>query len=65
MDKLEIKELTKDDILRECATLFSNLGIDSTDEDRKKAKEREWFLLSMLKDIDREEYEFYKRTRDL
>ena len=65
MDKLEIKELTKDDILRECATLFSNLGIDSTDEDRKKAKEREWFLLSMLKDIDREEYEFFKRTRDL
>lgn len=65
MDKIEIKELTKDGILRECATLFSNLGIDSTDEDRKKAKEREWFLLSMLKDIDEEEYEFYKRTRDL
>ena len=57
--------MDKETILRQCATLFSNLGIDSTDEDRKKAKEREWFLLSMLKDIDEEEYEFYKRTRDL
>ena len=56
---------TLESILRECATLFSNLGVDSTKEERKKAKVKEWQLLSKLKDIDKEEYEFYKRTRDL
>ena len=56
---------TLESILRECATLFSNLGVDSTKEERKEAKVKEWQLLSKLKDIDKEEYEFYKRTRDL
>ena len=56
--------MDKETILRQCATLFSNLGIDSTDEERAEAKAKEWELLSKLKDVDPEEYEFYKRTRD-
>lgn len=57
--------MDKETILRQCATLFSNLGIDSTGEERAEAKEKEWELLSKLKEVDPEEYEFYKRTRDL
>jgi hypothetical protein len=57
--------MDKETILRQCATLFSNLGIDSTEEDIAEAKKKEWELLSKLKEVDPEEYEFYKRTRDL
>lgn len=55
---------TKDEILRECATIFCNLGSDSTKEERKEAKRKEWELLSQLKDIDPEEYKFYRENRD-
>lgn len=55
---------TVDDIYRECATLFSNLGIDSTKEEREEAKAKEWELLQELKEIEPELYEFFKQTRD-
>ena len=57
--------MDKETILRQCATLFSNLGIDSTEQERAEAKKKEWELLAKLKEIEPEEYEFYKRTKDL
>lgn len=56
--------MTKDDILRECAKIFCNLGKDSTPEERKEAKRKEWELLKQLKDIDPEAYAFFRDSRD-
>ena len=55
---------TKDDIYRECATLFSNLGSDSTPKEKQDALDKEWELISELKEIDPEEYEFLRKVRD-
>lgn len=68
MKQLKTKQMntprTKDDILRECASIFSKLGIDSTKKERAEAKKQEWELLKELKTIDPEEYEFYRECRD-
>lgn len=59
-----MSERTKDDILRECAVIFCNLGVDSTKEERKEAKRKEWEPLKELKTIDPEEYKFYLECKD-
>ena len=56
--------MTKDDIYRECATIFANLGTDSTKQEKREAKRKEWELLKQLKEIDPEEYEFYRLAKD-
>ena len=56
--------MTKDEILREAVLIFTKLGSDSTKEERKQAKKQEWEILKQLKDIDYEEYQFYRDARD-
>lgn len=59
---VEVEEsafLTKDDIFKECVMLFTKLGVDSSLEERKKAKQQERKLLEKLKYIDPVEYEFF------
>lgn len=56
--------MTKDDILRECASIYTKLGSDSTKAERKEAQRQEWELLKKLKEIDPEEYEFYRLAKD-
>ena len=53
--------LTKDDIFKECVSLFANLGSDSTLEERLEAKQKEKKLLEKLKTIDPVEYEFFMK----
>ena len=43
-----------DDKLKECASLFTNLGINSTDEERKEAYDKEKELLYEIMAIDEE-----------
>ena len=57
--EVEESALTKDDIFRECVTLFTQLGVDSTPEERKAVKQQERKLLEKLKYIDPVEYEFF------
>ena len=52
-------KLTKDDIFKECVSLFANLGSDSTFEERQEAKNKEKKLLEKLQYIDQAEYEFF------
>lgn len=56
--------MTKDDILKACASIYTKLGIDSTKAERKEARRQEWELLKKLKEIDPEEYEFYRLAKD-
>jgi hypothetical protein len=56
--------MTKDDILRQCASIYTKLGSDSTKAERKEAQRQEWELLKKLKEIDPEEYEFYRLAKD-
>lgn len=56
--------MNKDEILKEACMIFTRLGSDSTKEERRKAKAQEWEILKKLKDIDRNEYEFYRDARD-
>ena len=43
-----------DDKLRQCASIFTNLGMESTSEDRKDAYAKEQELLYEIRAIDRE-----------
>lgn len=53
-----------DQILEQCAKLFCNLGSDSTTEERKEAKRKEWEVLEELRVVDPEGYKFHLQTRD-
>jgi len=48
---IEVEEhtLTKDEIFRECVMLFTKLGVNSSPEEREKAKQKERKLLEKLK----------------
>lgn len=56
--------MTKDEILKEACMIYTLLGVDSTKEERRKAKAQEWEILKKLKTIDYEEYKFYRDARD-
>lgn len=56
--------MTKDEIFKEAVSIFTRLGSDSTKAERKEAKRQEWEVLKKLKDIDPEEYEFFRSVRD-
>ena len=43
-----------DDKLRECASIFTNLGMESTSEDRKAGYVKEQELLYEIRAIDKE-----------
>jgi len=43
-----------DEKLQECARLFTNLGMDSTDEERRDAYAKEQQLLYEIRAIDKE-----------
>jgi len=43
-----------DEKLKECARLFTNLGMDSTDEERRDAYAKEQLLLYEIRAIDKE-----------
>ena len=43
-----------DEKLRQCACLFANLGIDSTEEEREEAYAKEKSLLYEIRDINLE-----------
>jgi hypothetical protein len=43
-----------DDKLRECASIFTNLGMESTNEERRDAYAKEQELLYEIRAIDRE-----------
>ena len=43
-----------DDRLRRCATLFANLGLESTDEEREAAYAKEKELLQQIAKVDKE-----------
>ena len=45
-----------DEILKQNATLESNLGIDSTPEERKQTKYKQFGLFNIIKILDREFY---------
>ena len=45
---------TIDEKLRQCASLFANLGIDSTEEEREEAYAKEKSLLHEIRDINLE-----------
>lgn len=45
---------TIDNKLRQCASLFANLGIDSTEEEREEAYAKEKALLEEIKEINLE-----------
>jgi|TARA_R100000030_G_scaffold97886_1_gene87232 hypothetical protein len=47
------KELI-DEKLKQCATIFTNLGTDSTDEERRDAYAEEQQLLYEIRAIDKE-----------
>jgi hypothetical protein len=56
--------MTKDEIFKEAVLIFTKLGSDSTKKERQEAKRQEWEVLKKLKDVDREEYEFFRSVRD-
>ena len=43
-----------DEKLKQCATIFTNLGIDSTDEERRDAYAEEQQLLYEIRALDKE-----------
>lgn len=54
----------RDEILKEAAMVFTRLGSNSTKKEREEAKREEMRILAKLKDIDPEEYRFYKQCKD-
>lgn len=48
------KKKAIDDRLRQCASIFTNLGIESTEEERKDAYAKEQELLYEIRAIDKE-----------
>ncbi len=48
------KKKAIDDKLQQCASIFTNLGIESTEEERKDAYAKEQELLYEIRAIDKE-----------
>jgi predicted HAD superfamily Cof-like phosphohydrolase len=57
--EIENSSMTKDDIFKKCVMLFTQLGVDSTVDERAKVKQQEKKLLEKLKYIDPAEYNFF------
>lgn len=51
-----------DAIMKQMATIECNLGIDSTDDERKKAKEEQLLLLIKIKELDPIKYDVLKKV---
>lgn len=51
-----------DSIMKKMAIIESNLGIDSTDDERKKAKEEQLLLLIKIKELDPIKYDILKKV---
>ena len=51
-----------DSIMEKMASIECNLGIDSTDEEREKAKQEQLLLLSKIKELDELKYDILKKV---
>tara|TARA_R100001230_G_C5659371_1_gene164106 strand:- start:538 stop:783 length:246 start_codon:yes stop_codon:yes gene_type:complete len=51
-----------DAIMKQMAIIECNLGIDSTDDERKKAKEEQLLLLIKIKELDPIKYDILKKV---
>lgn len=51
-----------DAIMKQMAIIECNLGIDSTDDERKKAKEEQLLLLIKIKELDPIKYDVLKKV---
>lgn len=51
-----------DSLMHKCQIIECNLGIDSTDEEREKAKNEQLILLSKIKDLDPLKYDILKKV---
>ena len=61
--ELRDDEISKiDSIMEKMASIECNLGIDSTDEEREKAKQEQLLLLSKIKELDELKYDILKKV---
>tara|TARA_R100000654_G_scaffold69416_1_gene98994 strand:+ start:14942 stop:15187 length:246 start_codon:yes stop_codon:yes gene_type:complete len=51
-----------DALMKAMANIECNLGIDSTDEERAKAKQEQLILLSKIKELDEVKYDILKKV---
>lgn len=51
-----------DALMKAMAKIECNLGIDSTDKEREKAKQEQLILLSKIKELDELKYEVLKKV---
>ena len=51
-----------DALMKAMAKIECNLGIDSTEEERKKAKQEQLILLSKIKELDELKYDVLKKV---
>ena len=51
-----------DALMHRCQIIECNLGIDSTDKERAKAKNEQLILLSKIKDLDPLKYDILKKV---
>ena len=51
-----------DALMKAMANIECNLGIDSTDKERAKAKQEQLILLSKIKELDEVKYDILKKV---
>ena len=51
-----------DALMKAMAKIECNLGIDSTDKEREKAKQEQLLLLSKIKELDEVKYDVLKKV---
>ena len=51
-----------DALMKAMAKIECNLGIDSTDKEREKAKQEQLLLLSIIKELDEVKYDVLKKV---
>ena len=51
-----------DALMHKCQIIECNLGIDSTDKERAKAKNKQLILLSKIKELDPLKYDILKKV---
>tara|TARA_R110000744_G_scaffold347282_4_gene452821 strand:- start:833 stop:1075 length:243 start_codon:yes stop_codon:yes gene_type:complete len=51
-----------DGYMEKMAVIETNLGIDSTDDERKKARNKQLILLSKIKELDEIKYDILKKV---
>tara|TARA_R100000654_G_scaffold64904_2_gene92625 strand:- start:1133 stop:1378 length:246 start_codon:yes stop_codon:yes gene_type:complete len=51
-----------DALMHKCQIVECNLGIDSTDDERAKAKQEQLILLSKIKELDPLKYDILKKV---